>query len=363
MAYGKLDKTNYEGIYTYKDNRGRKVFVARFMIEGKQNRKTMGYEGDRFNMTARMAYNLKEQMIQRMLEGVWQQNPKSRLFDAVFEDYLDSVTPLESAKTVASKRYNYDKHIRPRVQGQQVSAFDGPFWQRAINEMLKAGAAPTTCQKIKNLLGKIYGHAIRSGWAVTNPAKEIRLPAYDDRVELDLTLEEMKRLYSTIVNWHEPIYRGIFTFLLHGRRRNEVLSLTWENINKERQSYTIAAKHNKARKHMTYALLPALQEALKCSPTIKGLVWPSPVTGEKLVDVKKPWVRIKTAAGINEENRVLRLHDLRHIVGYVGANNGLSEEVLAAILGHSSTRVTRRYYQIRAETATTGIEKIHALLS
>src|SRR5690606_10360935 len=136
-----------------------------FMIEGKQHRKTMGYEGDRFNMTARMAYNLKEQMIQRMMEGVWQQNPKSRLFDAVFEDYLESVTPLESAKTVASKRYNYDKHIRPRVQGQQISAFDTPFWQRAINEMLKAGAAPTTCQKIKNLLGKIYGHAIRSGWA------------------------------------------------------------------------------------------------------------------------------------------------------------------------------------------------------
>jgi integrase len=332
------------------------------MLEGKQHRKTMGHEGDRFNMTARVAYNLKEQMVQRMIEGTWQFNPQNRLFDAVFGDYLEAIKPLESPKTVASKRYNYDKHIRPRVQGQKVAAFDGPFWQRVINEMLNAGAAPTTCQKIKNLLAKIYDHAIRSGWAVANPAKEIRLPAYDDRVELDLTLEEMKRLYATIVNWPEPIYRGIFTFLLHGRRLGEVLNLTWENINQERQSYTIAAKHNKARKNMTYALLPPLQEALKCSPTIAGLVWPSPVTGKVLVDVKKPWLRIKKAAGINEERRVLRLHDLRHIVGYVGANNGLSEEVLAAILGHSSTRVTRRYYQIRAETAATGIEKIHGLL-
>ena len=44
----------------------------------------------------------------------------------------------------------------------------------------------------------------------------------------------------------------------------------------------------------------------------------------------------------------LRIHDLRHIIGNTLVSNGATLEEVAALLGHSSTTVTRRY--AKAET-------------
>jgi integrase len=234
--------------------------------------------------------------------------------------------------------------------------------QRIINRMLSLNKAPPTADKLKRLLIQVLNLALKKELVKTNHARALRIPKYDDAIQLPLSIEEMRRLYHTIMCWGEPIYRGIFVFLLHGRRVSEVLTLTWGNIDLDSNAYTINSRHNKARKNMTYQLPPALREELcnRLRANRNGLIFPSPVTGKKLVDISKPWRRIKRAAGIEKS---LRIHDLRHILGYVGANAGLSEPVLAAILGHSSTKVTKRHYQIRAKTAAIGVEKIHGILS
>ncbi|MDR1451673.1 MAG: tyrosine-type recombinase/integrase [Helicobacteraceae bacterium] len=140
----------------------------------------------------------------------------------------------------------------------------------------------------------------------------------------------------------------------------KVLSLTWEMIDLEKGVYYIPASINKARKHMTYRLTPLLIEALKLSPTQAGLVFPSPATGNKISNTKHAWKDICAKAEINKP---LRIHDLRHLIGNIGANSGMSEVVLAAILGHTNTRVTKRYYQVQTDVAAEGINKIHSLIS
>ncbi|MDR1451757.1 MAG: hypothetical protein LBI57_05465 [Helicobacteraceae bacterium] len=51
MAYGKLVRTQYLGVYIYKDNLRRKAFAGRYRADSKTYYKIIGYEGDRYGMT------------------------------------------------------------------------------------------------------------------------------------------------------------------------------------------------------------------------------------------------------------------------------------------------------------------------
>jgi len=58
-----------------------------------------------------------------------------------------------------------------------------------------------------------------------------------------------------------------------------------------------------------------------------------------LVNLRKPWCRIRKLAGLND----VRIHDLRHSFAYIGAASGLSLPIIGALLGHSQVTTTARY--------------------
>lgn len=54
----------------------------------------------------------------------------------------------------------------------------------------------------------------------------------------------------------------------------------------------------------------------------------------------------------------MRLHDLRHNVGTVGAGLGQSLETLARLLGHSQTVTTERYANLADDPVRAAVEQI-----
>src|SRR4030095_3011498 len=60
-------------------------------------------------------------------------------------------------------------------------------------------------------------------------------------------------------------------------------------------------------------------------------------TGAHLVNLEKPWRRIRKAAGLDD----VRLHDRRHSFVSVGAGMGLP--MIGKLLGHSQPQTTARY--------------------
>jgi integrase len=61
--------------------------------------------------------------------------------------------------------------------------------------------------------------------------------------------------------------------------------------------------------------------------------------GQHLVNLQKPWRRIRKAAGLDD----VRIHDLRHSFASVGASSGQSLIVIGKMLGHSQPATTARY--------------------
>ena len=74
-----------------------------------------------------------------------------------------------------------------------------------------------------------------------------------------------------------------------------------------------------------------------------GWVIPWVIRGRKagahLVNLEKPWRRIRARAGLED----VRLHDLRHTNASIAAAAGLSLPIIGALLGHSQPQTTARY--------------------
>ena len=58
-----------------------------------------------------------------------------------------------------------------------------------------------------------------------------------------------------------------------------------------------------------------------------------------MVNLNKPWRRIRDRAGISD----VRLHDLRHSFATIGVATGLNLPVVGHLLGHSQAQTTARY--------------------
>ncbi|QNM89448.1 hypothetical protein HOO34_07200 [Aliarcobacter cryaerophilus] len=119
--------------------------------------------------------------------------------------------------------------------------------QNFVNDLIKT-RAPKTVDNLLADLSSIFKFAIKNKMMINNPVSQVDKPKYDNTRDFPLTLDESKRLFKTIINFKEQLYREIFTFLLHGRRKEEVLSLTWDMIDLEKRVYQIGFEINKAKK-------------------------------------------------------------------------------------------------------------------
>ena len=361
MAYPKLSMTNYKGIGTYKDNVKGIVFVGSFRINGKLHKKIVGYSNDQFKTTAKIAFINKEALISQYKDNYFQEVKKLYTFEKLFNEYMESVDQVLSQNSLKIKSYNFKRHIKQYIGHIYIDKITTVEIQKIINKLLKDGYAPQTAKNIKNIIQVALNYAKTMRYIDNNPAELVQIPKFDNTVEYTLSGDEAKRLFSTILNFNELIYRGIFTFLLHGHRKSEILNLSWDNIDFKNRVYEIPAKFNKAKKNKKHPVTDILYILLVNMDDKKGYVFKSPNTGTKFSDIRRAWSRIKKEAEIDKD---FRIHDIRHLIGNTTINElGLSSNVAAAILGHSTTKmVDERYSDVRIDTISKGLDMMFEYL-
>ena len=188
-------------------------------------------------------------------------------------------------------------------------------------------------------------------------------------------VDDISPLFNAMANYSykpyaieksEP-FRGIFIWLLHGRRVNEVLSLRWEDINLDNGTYTITAKNNKAGISMTYKLTPyqirSLPEQKK-----KDLVFPSVTDKNKemvQVTLANHWKKVRKVVGnwtLNNKKATpteLHIHDLRHLIATEMLNkHSIVDEISGAVLGHTRSGITATYAEMLTQSVDDAIMKV-----
>ena len=276
-----------------------------------------------------------------------------------FEATLEQKKSILKPKTIKSYESFYNTWIRTNVGMRCIQDITKEELQDIVNHITKI-RAPRTAKTLKEVLNPTFKQYMHLGIIQNNPIELIEFKKFYNIKNPDLSDEQIKSLYKEIYNYQQEPFRSIFIWLSTGRRVNEVLTLKWENINLDKKLFTITAEDNKSGREMKYQLDEDLLATLH--PIKKeGYVFPSIKDINKKMHndtLKRHWKNIVDNAGL--EN--IRIHDLRHIVGLKLVNAGISLEVIASVLGHTTTSITKRYSNVRTKTAAKALGQFKDML-
>ena len=196
------------------------------------------------------------------------------------------------------------------------------------------------------VVSKLFNWAKIEGYVPAhseNPVRNIEKYAERKR-ERYLSESELARLGkvfadSESVGTESPFVVAALRLLIFtGTRLSEILSLRWSDVDVERA--LIHLPEGKTGPRDVYLSAPAL-EVLNSLPRLSGnpYVIVGGKAGRHMVNLRKPWVRMRARAGLDD----VRIHDLRHSYASVGVSGGLSLPIIGKLLGHTQARTTERY--------------------
>jgi integrase len=276
---------------------------------------------------------------------------RSQTFNALADRYLkEHADPKKKASSAKDDRQNLKRHIRPRLGSKPLLAITRGDIQALHQSM---SATPFAANRVLALLSKMFNLAEKWGLLPDgqNPCRHVER-FRESRRERFLSKEELSRLAGVLNQLEESEAENEDTLLairllvFTGARLNEILKLRWAEVHLDESQLRL--EDSKTGKK-TIFLPPQALELLRSHP--RDLNNPFVVRGQKdkshLVNLEKPWQRIRKLAGLE----VVRLHDLRHTFASMALAGGLSLPTIGVLLGHRNAATTQRYAHLANDSA------------
>jgi len=331
-------------------------FKLRFKVQNKTAERKITVYSKTYKGGLKEAIARKEDFIDQLKNGKLEQaRTKKTTLDEGMEEYLSYKGSSIKELTLAYYKQTYGKWIRPKLGKKVLTNVTANDLQSIVNSMLKKGMAPRTTQSIKQIMRPLFKYYADKGVINGNPAALIKIPKFDNTVQLSLTEDEIASLYKAIKNYPVEPFNTLFMWLAEGRRLNELLSLEWQQIDFPNKRYSIVSDNNKAGVSMQYRLRANIIEALNNFSKDSPFVFHALTNSSKKMSketVRGHWAKLLKSANIEH----LRIHDLRHIIGSDLVSNNHTLEEIAQVLGHTSTSVTKRYSKVREEKANEALD-------
>lgn len=185
-----------------------------------------------------------------------------------------------------------------------------------------------------------------------NPAARIKLFKEQSRDRF-VTPAELPKLWTAMKAEPNPYVRGaLFVGLLTGARRSEVLGMEWADLDLQQATWRIADT-KAGRPHTLPLPIPVVEELLKL-PRLDGNphVFAGRWGKSHLVNVSKPWKRIRKQAGLED----VRIHDLRRTLGSWLVAAGASLPLIGKALNHSQAATTQVYARLQLDTVRVALD-------
>lgn len=267
----------------------------------------------------------------------------------------------EADRTTLSEALDrYETEVTPKKKGKKVESYRIAKWRRAPlaqrslgslrsadfaswrDSMEKAGFSASKIRNDLNLISNLF-NTVRIEWGfegLSNPITLLTKPRLPEGRDRRLEDGEEERLFNVCQEsrsiWLYPVVR---IALETAMRLGEIMSLRWENIDLERDVAKLLTTKNGTRRDVP--LSGMAREILRGLPRdISGRVFP--VADES---IKKSYTRAVKSAALH----ALRFHDLRHEATSRFFEQGLDVMEVAAITGHKTLVMLKRYTHLRAE--------------
>jgi integrase len=234
-----------------------------------------------------------------------------------------------------------ERHILPALGRRKLADANRADVQRLHHKLRET---PFYANRVLALLSKIFNLA--EAWGLrpdgTNPCRHVT--RYKEPARARFVSEvELARLGAVLAQAeHEgteapAAIAAVRLLVLTGCRLGEILTLRWEHADLERGELRLP--ESKTGPKTVPLNAPARELLAGLARDQSGFVIPGRKRGRHLVNLEKPWCRLRERAGLAD----VRLHDLRHSFASIGAGGGLSLPVIGALLGHTQAATTKKY--------------------
>ncbi|MDD9993525.1 MAG: tyrosine-type recombinase/integrase [Rhodospirillales bacterium] len=271
------------------------------------------------------------------------QKPESVTVATLAERYLREHVAVRCKPTTATQyRLAIERYIVPALGTRPVSSL-GRSQVAELQHSLSDRPA------MANLVIATLSRMIEQGMAwgvageISNPCRSA--PKYRARRrERFLTDAEFRRLGSTLDELEATgrlsphAAAALRLLMLTGCRRNEILTLRWEDVHLHTQELRLRDSKTGPR---TVSLSPEAAQVLASIERLPGNPWviPGARPGARLSSLFEPWRKVRARAGLDD----VRIHDLRHSYASRALALGESLPVIAKLLGHAQIQTTARY--------------------
>ena len=333
---------------------GRKVYLVQYRLGGRAGRTRRVTIGTHGAVTADEARREAKRVLGQVSAG---RDPAALRDEA------------RAAQTVGSYLERFlDEHADAKLKGSTTTEYRRvsnlyvlpALRHRAIKDVNRTDIAklhhamkdkPYQANRTVAMLSKFFNWTEKHGLRPdgSNPCrhvekyKEAKRERFLSEAEL-ARLGEALREAETAETASPWVIAAIRLLTLTGARLSEVLTLRWDYLDFERA--TIRLPDSKTGAKTLYLNAPAL-EVLSVIPRLEDN--PHVICGERkgahLVNIQKPWRRIRKVAGLSD----VRIHDLRHSFASVAAAGGMSLPLIGALLGHSQPATTARYAHLSSD--------------
>ncbi|MEB8536430.1 site-specific integrase [Acidithiobacillus ferriphilus] len=302
-----------------------------------------------------------------MMRGVWRDRSRAEVMTvtALLERYRKEILPEKKSRQGPE---SVIRILSASELGKLSLAALTPealaiYRDRRLKSISKKTGRPTSSQTVRHeisLLSRAIAHAIKE-WGIPiahgNPCLQIKMPAQAKPRDRRLVDDEEERLLAACAESRNVWLRPVVVFAIEtGMRAGEMLEkwelnqesgnqekksfgLQWADVDlKRRTAHLTKTKNGEARTVPLSSSAVAVLEALPRN--LDGRVFGTTYEG-----IHQSFVRACKRADILD----LRFHDLRHEATSRLFEKSLNPMQVAAITGHKTLQMLKRYTHLRAE--------------
>lgn len=324
---------------------GRKTFVVKCMVKGRQKFITIGPHGP---ITAEQARSRALEILGAAKSGgeptrKQDEARRSPTMKSLGERVLKEHASIRcKPSTQAEYKRSVELFINPVMGARKVVEIERKDIAQLHHSL---NQTPYQANRTLGVLSKMFNLA--EIWGLrpdgSNPCRHVRKYAERKR-ERFLSEEEFARLGEVLKEVErertetQSAVNAIRLLMLTGCRLGEIMTLEWAHVNLESRELRLPDSKTGAK---VVHFGEAAATILKGIQRIDGN--PFVITGAKdgghLTDLQHPWRRIRAKAGLND----VRIHDLRHSFASSALALGEGLPMIGKLLGHTQVQTTARY--------------------
>lgn len=309
-------------------------------------------------------------------------------------DWLNTWVTEYIGNVKSSTRKSYQDHVRlniiPYIGNVPLSKVTAAMIQQMYNELqTEKELSPKTIKNVHGVLHRALEQAQKMGYIRNNPLAAVTLPRIEKKQIKPLEDEELCAFLKEIRgNPYELVY---FVTVFTGLRQGEVLGLTWDCVNFEKQTLLINKQHGKKKGTREYCFSSLKNDRPRVIEAADGVM--DALKKQQLrqqrwaARLKDGWDNPDNLVFTTETGRYLcnqtvylafkkivrrlhldatRFHDLRHTYAVNSLKSGDDIKTVQENLGHQTAAFTLDVYahatnSMKRESANRMDQYIHSV--